>query len=58
MAGAALSLRLLEVVDIDISALGRVCDDLVPVDGLDVAEVIVVQDTHAALQDVCNKEEF
>ena len=58
MAGAALSLRLLEVVDIDISALGRVCDDLVPVDGLDVAEVIVVKDTHAALQDVCNKEEF
>ena len=56
MAGAALSLRLLEVVDIDISALGRVCDDLVPVDGLDVAQVVVVEDTNAAFQDVWNKE--
>ena len=58
MAGAALSLGLLEVVDIDVSALGRVSDDLVPVDRLDVAEVVVVQDSHAALQDVWNKEEF
>ena len=58
MAGAALSLGLLEVVDIDVSALGRVSDDLVPVDRLDVAEVVVVQDTHTALQDVWNKEEF
>ena len=57
MAGAALSLGLLEVVDIDVSALGRVSDDLVPVDRLDVAEVVVVQDSHAALQDVWNKEE-
>ena len=57
MAGAALSLRLLKVVDINVSALGRVGDDLVPVDRLDVAEVVVVEDTHAALQDVWNKEE-
>ena len=58
MAGAALSLGLLKVVDINVSALGRVGDDLVPVDRLDVAEVVVVQDSHAALQDVWNKEEF
>lgn len=58
VAGTALSLRLLEVVDIDISALGRVRNDLVPVDGLDVAKVVVVEDTHAAFQDVWNKEAF
>ena len=56
MAGTALSLRLLKVVDVDVSALGRVRDDLVPVDGLDVAEVVVVEDTNAAFQDVWNKE--
>ena len=56
MAGTALSLRLLEVVDVDVSALGRVRDDLVPVDGLDVAQVVVVEDTNAAFKDVWNKE--
>ena len=56
MAGGALSLRLLEVVDVDVSALGRVRDDLIPVDGLDVAQVVVVEDTNAAFQDVWNKE--
>ena len=58
MAEAALALRLLEVVNIDVAALGRVRDDLVPVDRLDVAEVVVVQDTNAAFQDVCNKEAY
>ena len=52
MAGTAFSLRLLEVVDVDVSALRRVSDDLVPVDGLDVAQVVVVEDTNAAFQDV------
>ena len=56
MAGTAFSLRLLEVVDVDVSALGRVRDDLVPVDCLDVAQVVVVEDTNAAFQDVWNKE--
>ena len=56
MAGTALSLRLLEIVDVDVSALGRVRDDLVPVDCLDVAQVVVVEDTNAAFQDVWNKE--
>lgn len=56
MAGTTLSLRLLEVVDVDVSALGRVRDDLVPVDCLDVAQVVVVEDTNAAFQDVWNKE--
>ena len=58
MAEAALALRLLEVVNIDVAALGRVRDDLVPVDRLDVAEVVVVQDTNTAFQDVCNKEAY
>lgn len=58
MAETALALRLLEVVNIDISALGRVGDDLVPVDRLDVAEVVVVQDTNAAFQDVWNKKAY
>ena len=56
MAGTTLSLRLLEVVDVDVSALGRIRDDLVPVDCLDVAQVVVVEDTNAAFQDVWNKE--
>lgn len=50
MARAAVALRLLEVVDVDVSALGRVRDDLVPLDRLDVAQVVVVQDAHAAFQ--------
>ena len=52
VARAAVPLGLLEVVDVDVSALGRVRDDLVPVDGLDVAEVVVVENAHAALQDI------
>ncbi len=41
MAGSAVSLRLREVVDVDV--LGVVAgDDLVPLDRLDVAEVVVV----------------
>ena len=50
VARAAVPLRLLEVVDVDVSALGRVRDDLVPLDRLDVAQVVVVQDAHAAFQ--------
>ena len=50
VARGAVSLGLLEVVDVDVSALGRVRDDLVPLDRLDVAQVVVVQDTHAAFQ--------
>ena len=52
MAGGALSLRLLEVVDVDISALRGPGDDLIPLDGLDVAEVVVVENAHAALQNI------
>ena len=51
MAGRAVSLRLREVVDVHV--LGVVAgDDLVPLDGLDVAEVVVVQDPHRPVQDV------
>ena len=52
MARGALSLRLLEVVDVDISALRGPGDDLIPLDGLDVAEVVVVENAHAALQNI------
>ena len=51
MAGCAVSLRLREVVDVDV--LGVVAgDDLVPLDRLDVAEVVVVQNTHRPVQDI------
>ena len=52
MARGALSLRLLEVVDVDISALRGPGDDLIPLDGLDVAEVVVVENAHTALQNI------
>ena len=52
MAGGALSLRLLEVVDVDISALRGPGDDLIPLDGLDVAEVVVVENAHTPLENV------
>ena len=53
MARCAVPLRLLEVVDVDVSALRPgPGDDLIPLDGLDVAEVVVVQDAHTALEDI------
>ena len=52
MAGCAVALRLGEVVDVDV--LGVVAgNDLVPLDGLDVAEVVVVQHPHRPVQDIC-----
>ena len=49
VAGRAVSLLLGEPVDVQV--LGRrTGDDLVPLDRLDVAQVVVVQDTHAAFQ--------
>ena len=54
VAGCTLPLRLLEVVDVDVSALRGPGDDLVPLDGLDVAEVVVVENAHTALQNICN----
>ena len=52
VARGALSLRLLEVVDVDVSALRRPGDDLIPLDGLDMAEVVVVENAHTALQNI------
>ena len=52
VAWGALSLGLLEVVDVDVSALRRPGDDLIPLDGLDMAEVVVVENAHAALQNI------
>ena len=52
VAWGALSLGLLEVVDVDVSALRRSGDDLIPLDGLDMAEVVVVENAHTALQNI------
>ena len=53
VAGGAVPLGLGEVVHVDV--LGGVArDDLVPLDGLDVAEVVVVEDADRTDQDVWN----
>ena len=52
VARAAVPLGLLEVVDVDVSALRGPGDNLVPLDGLDMAEVVVVENAHAALQNI------
>ena len=51
MARGAVSLRLGEVVHVDVLR-PRASDDLLPFDRLDVAQVVVVQDAHAALEDI------
>ena len=51
MAGCAVSLRLREVVDEDVLG-GGARDDLLPLDGLDVAQVVVVQHADRALEDI------
>ena len=57
MARSAVSLVLSEPVDVKV--LGRrASDDLLPLDGLDVAQVVVVQDPNAAGQYVCKKIGF
>ena len=57
MAGCAVTLRLRELVDIEVLA-GGACDDLLPLDGLDVTQVVVVHDADAAFKDVCNEKEM
>ena len=51
VAGRAVALVLPEPVDVKVLG-ARTRDDLVPLDRLDVAKVVVVQDAHAARQDV------
>ena len=51
VARRAVPLRFREVVHVDILR-PRPRDDLLPLDGLDVAEVVVVEDAHAALEDI------
>ena len=51
MARCTIPLWLLEVVDVDISGV-LTGDDLVPLDGLDVAQVVVVQDANRSPQDI------
>ena len=56
MTRSTVSLWFFEVVDVDISALGwrtlSTCDDLVPLDALDVTQVVVVEDANTALQNI------
>ena len=51
VAGHAAALGLLELVDVEVPVAGA-GDDLFPLDGLDVAQVVVVHDAHAPLEDV------
>ena len=50
----AVPLGLLELVHVEVLGVGA-GDDLLPLDGLDVAEVVVVQDAHTALENICKK---
>ena len=51
MTGCAISLWLREVVHVHILGVGS-GDDLVPLDRLDVTQVVVVENTHRTMQDV------
>ena len=51
VARRAVPLRFREVVHVDVLR-PRPRDDLLPLDRLDVAEVVVVQDAHTALEDI------
>ncbi len=57
VAGGAVALRLGKVV-LEVELGPRARDDLVPPDRLDVAQVVVVDHAHAALEDVCKRERF
>jgi hypothetical protein len=51
MAGRAVSLGLIELVVI--KQLGIcACNDLLPLDGLDVTQVVVVQDPHTTFKNI------
>ena len=52
MTWCTVSLRFLEIVDVDISALRGSCDDLIPLDALDMTQVVVVENTNTALQNI------
>jgi len=54
MARCTIPLWFLEIVDVDISGV-LPGDDLVPLDGLDVAEVVVVQDADGSPQDISQR---
>ena len=51
VAGGAVALGLLEAVDVEVLGVGA-GDDLLPLDALDVAQVVVVHDADAAGEDV------
>ena len=51
VAGSAIALGLGELVDVEVLGV-RARDDLLPLDGLDVTEVVVVHYPHAAVENV------
>ena len=51
MTRSTISLRLREVVDVNILGVGS-GDDLVPLDCLDVTQVVIVQDTNRSMQNI------
>lgn len=53
--GGAISFGLAELVDIVVLGI-LACDDLLPFNGLDVAQIVVVHNAHAALENVCKQK--
>ena len=53
--GRAVAFGFAEVVVVDVLGVGA-GDDLLPLDGPDVAQVVVVQDPDATLKNICKKE--
>ena len=51
MTRSTISLRLREVVDVNILGVGS-GNDLVPLDRLDVTQVVIVQDTNRSMQNI------
>ena len=56
MTGSAVSLWLVEAVNINIATFWSIRDDFIPLDALDVTQIVVVEDAKTALQDICNRE--
>ncbi len=55
VAGGAVPLGFVELVVVNVLGVGA-GDDLLPLDGLDVAQVVVVQYADTTLQDICEKK--
>ena len=58
MTGSAVSLWLVEAVNINIATFWSICNDFIPLNALDVAQVVVVENANTALQYICNRNSF